>query len=76
MNVVLSLEQYYEASADPAAITCVLNYLAEARRRLATVPLAGWAQARGQDMIMGVYWLVDNFDTLKVGGLLRACITW
>jgi hypothetical protein len=65
MNVVLALEQYYEASQDPAAITCILNYLAEARRRIATVPLGGWAQARGQDMIMGVQWLVDNFDELK-----------
>ena len=56
--------QYYEASHDPAAITCILNYFAEARRRLATVPLQGWAQSRGQDMILGIQWLVDNFEGL------------
>ena len=65
-NIVLSMIQYYEASADPKAMTCVFNYLAEARRRMTAGPaLDGWAQARGQDFIMGLFWLVDNFDTLQ-----------
>lgn len=63
-NIILSLIQYYEGTKDPKAMTCVFNYLAEARRRMSTVPLQGWAQARGQDFIMGLQWLVDNFDSL------------
>jgi uncharacterized protein len=65
MNVLLSLIQYYEASQDPNAITCVFNYLAEARRRMLTVPLAGWAVFRAQDFVMALFYLVDNFDTLQ-----------
>ena len=65
-NVVLSLLQYYEASTEPKAITCIFNYLAEVRRRMTAGPaLAGWAQARGQDFIMGVFYLVDHFDALQ-----------
>ena len=64
-NVVLSLLQHYEASGDADAITCIFRFLAEARRRMETVPLAGWAQARGQDFIWGMQMLVDSFDSLK-----------
>ena len=65
MNIVLSLIQHYEGGKNASAITCILNYMAEAQRRLATVPLAGWAAVRAQDFIMGVFWLVDNFDSLQ-----------
>ena len=65
INVVLSLIQHYEGGSNPAAITCIFNYLGEANRRLATVPLGGWAAVRAQDWIWGVFWLVDNFDDLK-----------
>ena len=66
MNVVLSLDQYYEASGDAAAITCIFNYLGEAQRRMTKGPaLDGWAKARGQDFIMGIFWLVDNYATLQ-----------
>ena len=62
---MLSLIQHYEGSGDAASITCVFRYLAEARRRMEALPLAGWAQARGQDFIMALHYLVDNFDALK-----------
>ena len=65
MNVLLSLLQHYEASGDATAIACVFNYLREARVRMATVPLSGWAQVRAQDMVLAVFWLVDRFDTLR-----------
>ena len=65
INIVLSLIQHYEGSGDAAAITCIFNYLAESNRRLATVPLGGWAAVRAQDWIWGVFWLVDNFDSLS-----------
>lgn len=63
-NVILSLIQYYEGSGDARAITCIFNYLGEAKRRMQMVPVQDWAAARGQDFIMGLFWLVDNFDTL------------
>jgi hypothetical protein len=63
---VLALEQYYEASRDPAAITCIFRYLAEARRRmLSTAPLAGWSTSRAQDLIWSLQWLMDQMDTLQ-----------
>jgi hypothetical protein len=64
-NVILSLIQYYEGTSDPKAMTCIFKFLTEARRRMNLVPLAGWAQARGQDFIMALQWLIDNFDSLK-----------
>jgi hypothetical protein len=63
-NVILSLEQYFEGSGDPQAITTIFNYLGEARRRMATVSISDWAAARAQDFVMGIFWLVDRFDTL------------
>jgi hypothetical protein len=65
INIILSLIQYYEGTADPAAMACIFNYLGEASRRLPATPLAGWAAVRAQDWIWGVFWLVDNFDALK-----------
>ena len=65
INIILSLIQYYEGSGNPAAMACIFNYLGEANRRLATVQLGGWAAVRAQDWIWGVFWLVDNFDSLK-----------
>lgn len=62
MNILLSLIQRYEGSATPKDIRACFLYLQEAERRLATVGLGGWASARGQDMIMAVFYLVDNFD--------------
>lgn len=64
MNIVLSLIQDYEGGGNAASLLCVFKYLAEAYRRLQLVPLDGWACARAQDMIMGVFWLVDAFDSL------------
>lgn len=65
-NLVLALEQYYEASRDPAAVTCIFRYLAEARRRmLSTAPLAGWSTSRAQDLIWSLQWLMDQLDTLQ-----------
>lgn len=64
MNVILALIQDFEGSGNASSITTIFNYLGEANRRLASVPLGGWATVRAQDMIMGVQWLIDNFDAL------------
>lgn len=64
INVVLSLLQNFEATGDARTIGVVFRYLAEARRRLAVTPLAGWATVRAQDLIWSVWWLVDRFDAL------------
>lgn len=64
MNIILALIQHWEGSQNASAITCIFNYLGEANRRLATQPLDGWATVRAQDWIMGIFWLIDNFDTL------------
>jgi len=65
MNIILALIQDYEASQNPKDITCIFNYLGEANRRLSTVPMDGWATVRAQDWIMGLWWLIDNFETLQ-----------
>ena len=64
MNIILSLQQRYEGTHSPKDIYTILRYLQEANRRLATVGLSGWASARGQDMIWGILWLIDEFDVL------------
>jgi hypothetical protein len=65
-NVILALEQYYEASGDSKAITAIFRYLGEARRRmLGDTQLAGWAVSRAQDFIWGLQWLMDNLATLS-----------
>lgn len=69
MNIVLSLIQDYEGGGNAASVKCALMYLAEASRRLATVPLAGWASARAQDMIMGIFWFIDEFDALPAAAI-------
>jgi hypothetical protein len=63
-NIILALEQYYEGSQDPKAITCIFNLLGEINRRLPLTHLDGWATVRAQDLIMAVWWLTDNFDAL------------
>ena len=69
MNVILSLIAHYEGGGDPAAIACILRYLAAASVRLDSVGLSGWASARAQDMIWGIFWLVDNFDALPAAAV-------
>jgi len=63
-NVLQALWQWAEGSADAAAFAnasqAVLLHLLEQHRRLKTVPLASWAQARWIDMAHSAQWLIDH----------------
>lgn len=60
-NVVASLLQYADARPAMAArcYKAVLEYVAEASRRMRTQPLSSWSQNRWQDWVLLVQWTLD-----------------
>jgi hypothetical protein len=61
-NIMLALSQYAEAvpAAFPRVTSAMLRYAMALRARIATLPLAGWAAQRWQDLALGVQWLIDK----------------
>ncbi|MBA4853624.1 beta-L-arabinofuranosidase domain-containing protein [Emticicia sp. BO119] len=62
MVMIKVLQQYYTATNDKRVIKCLTNYFKYQYQNLKTCPLVKWtewAQARGGDNLMSVYWLYN-----------------
>ena len=61
-NVMLALGMYAEAAPErfDTVTGVMMKYALNLRTRLQTLPLAGWAQQRWQDIALGIQWLVDH----------------
>lgn len=62
MVMIKVLQQYYTASKDPRVIKCLTNYFKYQYQNLKNCPLVKWtewAEARGGDNLMSVYWLYN-----------------
>ncbi|GAB4050077.1 beta-L-arabinofuranosidase domain-containing protein [Spirosoma litoris] len=63
MVMLKVLQQYYTATNDPRVIPFMTKYFKYQYANLKTCPLAKWtewAESRGGDNIMSVYWLYDH----------------
>jgi hypothetical protein len=62
MVMIKALQQYYTATGDKRVIKCLTNYFKYQHQNLRSCPLVKWtewAQARGGDNLMSVYWLYN-----------------
>jgi DUF1680 family protein len=55
--VLKVLTQYYEATEDPRVITAMERFLQRLQKQLEQSPLTSWAQLRGADLVLSIYWL-------------------
>jgi DUF1680 family protein len=52
-----ALTQYYEATEDARVIVAMQRFLQHLQTQLAQTPLTSWAQLRGADLVLSIYWL-------------------
>jgi DUF1680 family protein len=52
-----ALTQYYEASEDARVILAMQRFLRRLQGQLEQTPLTSWAQLRGADLVLSIYWL-------------------
>ena len=80
--LMLALAQYAEAEATAARNTsatrathAMLRYALCLHKRLRTVKLAEWAQARWQDIALGIQWLLDHDHAREHASDLRQLLS-
>lgn len=62
MVMIKVMQQYYTATNDKRVIKCLSNYFKYQYQNIKTCPLVKWtewAQARGGDNLMSIYWLYN-----------------
>ncbi len=52
-----ALTQYYEASEDARVVGAMERFLQRLQSQLEQIPLTSWAQLRGADLVLSIYWL-------------------
>ncbi|MBV9713403.1 MAG: glycoside hydrolase family 127 protein, partial [Ktedonobacteraceae bacterium] len=52
-----ALTQYYEATEDARGIVAMERFLHRLQDLLEQTPLTSWAQLRGADLVLSIYWL-------------------
>lgn len=52
-----ALTQYYEATTDARVIVAMQRFLQRLQEQLQHTPLTSWAQLRGADLVLSIYWL-------------------
>ncbi len=52
-----ALTQYHEATSDPRVIPAMERFLHRLQEQLEQTPLTSWAQLRGADLVLSIYWL-------------------
>ncbi|MBA2393755.1 MAG: glycoside hydrolase family 127 protein [Ktedonobacteraceae bacterium] len=55
--VLKALTQYYEATTDPRVIGAMEGFLRRLQGQVEQTPLTSWAQLRGADLVLSIYWL-------------------